>query len=194
MEGRALIALIIIIVIFAALSDNYLTAGNLTTITKQVAFNAIIALGMLLVILNGGIDLSVGSLLAFCGMVAAVESGYPQREVARSSYRFQQQVESKEKIIVGVNEFVQQEHQPIPLLKIDEAVEKRQAAQLARLRSERDSALVQTRLAALRAACEAPPVPGQSTIMPICSRPPIAFPRPSSGEDCAHPSLDHHAP
>ena len=47
-EGRALIALVIIIAIFAIMSDNYLTAGNLTTITKQVAFNAIVALGMLL--------------------------------------------------------------------------------------------------------------------------------------------------
>ena len=55
-EGRALIALVIIIAIFAILSDNYLTTGNLTTITKQVAFNAIVAIGMLLVILNGGID------------------------------------------------------------------------------------------------------------------------------------------
>ena len=62
-EGRALIALVIIIAIFAIMSDNYLTAGNLTTITKQVAFNAIVALGMLLVILNGGIDLSVGSIV-----------------------------------------------------------------------------------------------------------------------------------
>jgi erythritol transport system permease protein len=69
MEGRALIALVIIIAIFSLLSDNYLTAGNLTTITKQVAFNAIIALGMLMVILNGGIDLSVGSIV---GMTAAV--------------------------------------------------------------------------------------------------------------------------
>jgi erythritol transport system permease protein len=68
-EGRALIALVIIIAIFAALSDNYLSTGNLTTITKQVAFNAIIALGMLLVILNGGIDLSVGSTV---GLTAAV--------------------------------------------------------------------------------------------------------------------------
>ena len=68
-EGRALIALLIIIAIFAALSDNYLSTGNLTTITKQVAFNAIVALGMLLVILNGGIDLSVGSTV---GLTAAV--------------------------------------------------------------------------------------------------------------------------
>jgi erythritol transport system permease protein len=69
-EGRALIALVIIIAIFAVLSDNYLTAGNLTTITKQVAFNAIIALGMLMVILNGGIDLSVGSTVGLTGAVA----------------------------------------------------------------------------------------------------------------------------
>jgi methylmalonyl-CoA mutase N-terminal domain/subunit len=103
---------------------------------------------------------------AMGGMVAAVESGYPQREVARSSYRFQQQVESKEKIIVGLNEFVQEENQPIPLLKIDEKVERQQSEQLARLRRERDNDRVQTTLAALRAACEAPPVPGKSTIMP----------------------------
>jgi len=68
-EGRALIALVIIVAIFAFLSDNYLTTGNLTTITKQVAFNAIVALGMLMVILNGGIDLSVGSTV---GLTAAV--------------------------------------------------------------------------------------------------------------------------
>jgi erythritol transport system permease protein len=68
-EGRALIALIIIIAIFGALSDNFLTAGNLVTIIKQVAFNAIIALGMLLVILNGGIDLSVGSTVGLTGAV-----------------------------------------------------------------------------------------------------------------------------
>jgi methylmalonyl-CoA mutase N-terminal domain/subunit len=103
---------------------------------------------------------------AMGGMVAAVESGYPQREVARSSYRFQQQVESKEKIIVGLNEFVQEENQPIPLLKIDEKVERQQSEQLARLRRERDNDRVKTALAALRAACEAPPVPGKSTIMP----------------------------
>ncbi len=69
-EGRALIALIMIVAIFTALSDNYLTTGNLVTIIKQVAFNAIIALGMLVVILNGGIDLSVGSTVGLTGAVA----------------------------------------------------------------------------------------------------------------------------
>lgn len=68
-EGRALIALIIIIAVFGLLSDNFLAAGNIVTIIKQVAFNAIIALGMLLVILNGGIDLSVGSTVGLTGAV-----------------------------------------------------------------------------------------------------------------------------
>lgn len=69
-EGRALIALILILAFFALQSGNYLSAGNLTSITKQVAFNAIIALGMLLVILNAGIDLSVGSTVGLTGAVA----------------------------------------------------------------------------------------------------------------------------
>ncbi|WP_407940192.1 ABC transporter permease [Nakamurella leprariae] len=69
-EGRALIALIVIVAFFAIMSENYLTGGNLTSIIKQVAFNAIIALGMLLVILNGGIDLSVGSTVGLTGAVA----------------------------------------------------------------------------------------------------------------------------
>ena len=68
-EGRALIALVIIIAVFGLLSDNFLAAGNIVTIIKQVAFNAIIALGMLLVILNGGIDLSVGSTVGLTGAV-----------------------------------------------------------------------------------------------------------------------------
>ena len=70
MEGRALVALLLIIVIFASMNDNYLAAGNLATIAKDVAFNAIIALGMLLVILKGGIDLSVGSTVGLTGAVA----------------------------------------------------------------------------------------------------------------------------
>lgn len=69
-EGRALLALVLIVAVFALMSDNYLDPGNLVTITKQVAFNAIIALGMLMVILNGGIDLSVGSTVGLTGAVA----------------------------------------------------------------------------------------------------------------------------
>lgn len=69
-EARALVALLVIILIFASLNDNYLAAGNLATIAKDVAFNAIIALGMLMVILNAGIDLSVGSTVGLTGAVA----------------------------------------------------------------------------------------------------------------------------
>ena len=61
LEGRAFIALIVLIIIFALLSDSFLSVGNLVTMTKHVAYNAILALGMLFVILKGGIDLSVGS-------------------------------------------------------------------------------------------------------------------------------------
>lgn len=70
MEGRALVALVVIIAIFALMNDNYLSTANLATIAKDVAFNAIIALGMLLVILKGGIDLSVGSTVGLTGAVA----------------------------------------------------------------------------------------------------------------------------
>jgi erythritol transport system permease protein len=69
-EARALVALVIIIAIFASLNDNYLATGNLATIAKDVSFNAIIALGMLMVILNAGIDLSVGSTVGLTGAVA----------------------------------------------------------------------------------------------------------------------------
>ena len=69
-EGRAFFALILIIVIFASLSPNYLTVDNLLIMTKHVAINALLAIGMLMVILKGGIDLSVGSIVALSGVVA----------------------------------------------------------------------------------------------------------------------------
>ena len=55
------------------------------------------------------------------GMVAAIEQGFPQREIAEASYRFQQAVERRDKIIVGVNDFVQDDEPPIPILYIDES-------------------------------------------------------------------------
>ncbi|MGI5290047.1 ABC transporter permease [Nonomuraea polychroma] len=69
-ELRAFIALAVLIVIFGLLSDSFLTVPNLITMTKHVAINAVIALGMLLVILKGGIDLSVGSIVGLSGVVA----------------------------------------------------------------------------------------------------------------------------
>lgn len=69
-DGRAFVALILIIIIFSALSPNYLTVDNVLIMTKHVAINALLAIGMLLVILKGGIDLSVGSIVALSGIVA----------------------------------------------------------------------------------------------------------------------------
>lgn len=72
LEGRAFIALAVLIVIFALLSDSFLSVNNLITMTKHVAYNAILALGMLFVILKGGIDLSVGSTVGLSGIIAGV--------------------------------------------------------------------------------------------------------------------------
>ncbi|MEK6629417.1 MAG: methylmalonyl-CoA mutase family protein [Acidobacteriota bacterium] len=73
------------------------------------------------------------------GMVEAIERGFPQREVAESAYRFQQAVERKEKVIVGVNDFVEKEHHPVPTLYIDEAAADRQIDRLRQLRRDRDN-------------------------------------------------------
>jgi erythritol transport system permease protein len=67
---RALIALILLIVVFSALSPAFLTTGNLLILSKHVAINAILAIGMTYVILTGGIDLSVGSVVGLAAMIA----------------------------------------------------------------------------------------------------------------------------
>ncbi|MEU7854199.1 ABC transporter permease [Nonomuraea sp. NPDC049141] len=71
-EGRALLALLLIVVVFSLLSPNFLSADNLIVMTRHVAMNAILAIGMLLVILNGGIDLSVGSIVGLSGVIAGM--------------------------------------------------------------------------------------------------------------------------
>ena len=70
LKGRAFFALIAIIIVFSMLSPNYFTVSNFLIMSSHVAIYGILAIGMLLVILNGGIDLSVGSILALCGVVA----------------------------------------------------------------------------------------------------------------------------
>src|SRR5690606_34122046 len=69
-EGRAFLALIVIIALFSSLSPNYFTIPNFLTMANHVAIYGLLSIGMLVVILNGGIDLSVGSVLALCGVVA----------------------------------------------------------------------------------------------------------------------------
>ena len=70
LEGRAFFALIVIIAVFSILSPYYFSVGNFLTMASHVAIFGILAVGMLLVILNGGIDLSVGSTLGLSGVVA----------------------------------------------------------------------------------------------------------------------------
>lgn len=72
LDQRAFVALIVLIIIFGLLSDTFLTGTNIITMTKHVAYNAILALGMLLVIITGGIDLSVGSIVGLSGVVSGV--------------------------------------------------------------------------------------------------------------------------
>ena len=98
---------------------------------------------------------------AMGGMVAAIERSYPQREIAEASYRYQMEVDRKEKIIVGVNDFVSEE-QPLDILQIDETVAHRQGARLRKLRAERSQAEVDRRLASLRSAAR-----GRDNLMPF---------------------------
>jgi erythritol transport system permease protein len=69
LSSRAYIALVILAIVFTILSPAFLTTGNLVILTKQVALNAILGIGMTFVILTGGIDLSVGSIVGLCGMI-----------------------------------------------------------------------------------------------------------------------------
>jgi methylmalonyl-CoA mutase, N-terminal domain len=95
------------------------------------------------------------------GMVAAIERSYPQREIAEASYRYQLEIDRKEKIIVGVNDFVSKEN-PLETLQIDESVAVRQAARLSKLRATRGGEEVARKLSALRTAAK-----GTENLMPF---------------------------
>jgi methylmalonyl-CoA mutase, N-terminal domain len=86
------------------------------------------------------------------GMVEAIEEGYPQREIAEASYKFQQAFERREKIMVGVNEYVQDDEPPFPILYIDESTAEKQLARLEDLKRTRDNDAVRRSLDALAAA------------------------------------------
>jgi methylmalonyl-CoA mutase, N-terminal domain len=97
---------------------------------------------------------------ALGGMVAAIEHGFPQREIADAAYRYQVAVDRKEKIVVGVNDYVVDE-KPIETLHIDETVGRRQAERLRKLRADRSNAEVGRRLNSLRHAAA-----GTDNLMP----------------------------
>ncbi|HZV58997.1 MAG TPA: methylmalonyl-CoA mutase family protein, partial [Candidatus Eremiobacteraceae bacterium] len=98
---------------------------------------------------------------ALGGMVAAIDRNYPQREIAEASYRYQVEVDKKEKIIVGVNDYVVEEQQ-LDVLQIDENVAHQAAERLKKLRAERSPDEVRWRLGALRKAAE-----GKDNLMPF---------------------------
>jgi methylmalonyl-CoA mutase, N-terminal domain len=86
------------------------------------------------------------------GMVEAIEDGYPQREIAEASYRFQQAFEKRDKIMVGVNAFAQDDEPPFPTLYIDESTAAKQLARLEDLKRTRDTDAVRRSLDALKDA------------------------------------------
>jgi len=95
------------------------------------------------------------------GVIPAIEAGFFQREIAEASYRYQREIETRERISVGVNECVMDEPIEIPILEMDPEGEQRERQRLARLRQERDSGLANQSLSALREACQ-----GSQNLMP----------------------------
>jgi methylmalonyl-CoA mutase, N-terminal domain len=87
------------------------------------------------------------------GMIPAIEAGFPQREIAAASYRYQREVEAEKRVIVGVNRF-QAADEPIELFDIDETAARQQCAKLADLRKRRDGGRVRAALDALRRTAE----------------------------------------
>jgi methylmalonyl-CoA mutase N-terminal domain/subunit len=86
------------------------------------------------------------------GVIPAIKDNFFQREIAEASFRYQAEVESGKRVIVGVNRYRLDDEVPIPLLKIDPALEGKQIERLAAVKARRDSAAVESRLAALREA------------------------------------------
>jgi methylmalonyl-CoA mutase N-terminal domain/subunit len=98
----------------------------------------------------------------FGGCIEAIEAGFFQREIADASYRYQRSLETKDRIIVGVNAFEREESQgDLNLLKIGRDIELGQAREVQAVRHSRDGAAVEATLAALKRACR-----GDENVMP----------------------------
>ena len=87
------------------------------------------------------------------GVVRAVELGYPQREIADSAFEDQRRVDAAERVIVGVNKHVEEGGDPIPLLHLDEDVERDQKQRIARLKANRDAGRARACLEVVAGAC-----------------------------------------
>jgi methylmalonyl-CoA mutase N-terminal domain/subunit len=86
------------------------------------------------------------------GMVEAIKQNYPQREIADAAFRYQAEIDSRQRIVVGVNDYVSEDGEKIPILRIDPEMERKQAGRLAATRASRDSAEVERTLSGLKAA------------------------------------------
>jgi methylmalonyl-CoA mutase N-terminal domain/subunit len=90
------------------------------------------------------------------GMLRAIESGYPQREIIDASFKYQRQVETKEKIIVGMNDFMVENEPPLELLRVSPEVEVRQVESTRRMKAKRNEKAMKAVLADLREATKGP--------------------------------------
>jgi methylmalonyl-CoA mutase N-terminal domain/subunit len=89
---------------------------------------------------------------ALGGMVEAVKANYPQREIADAAFELQHEIDAGERVVVGVNRYVAEDEVPIPTLRVDPALERKQLDRLQSVRAAREGAEVERTLAALRAA------------------------------------------
>ena len=96
------------------------------------------------------------------GSLVAIERGFQQKEIQEAAYRYQMQVEAKERVIVGVNDFVNVDETAPDLLRVDPALGQRQAAKLAKLRASRDNQAVEALLGKLEAGAR-----GTENLLPI---------------------------
>ena len=100
---------------------------------------------------------------AMGGMIAAIEKGFPQMEIADAAYKFQQQIEAKEKIMVGVNKYVTEVQHAVPLMEINEKIGEEQIKRVRDVRRKRDNRAVKQSLDDIRAACK-----NGTNVMPYC--------------------------
>jgi methylmalonyl-CoA mutase N-terminal domain/subunit len=96
------------------------------------------------------------------GIIRAIDSGYPQHEIADAAYRYQLLDDRGEKVVVGVNKYVMPDEKPVEFLKLDEAIEREQVESVKACKASRDAAKVEKRLKQLADACR-----GGQNVMPV---------------------------
>jgi len=99
---------------------------------------------------------------AMGGIIRAIDTGYPQHEIADAAYRYQLMDDRGQKVVVGVNKYVMADEKPIEYLKLDDAVEREQVDSVRARKASRDAAKVEKRLKQLADACR-----GGQNVMPV---------------------------